>query len=159
MYGVDFTVDYTREAFTAYGNFSAADAWAKGIASSEFEFDADELALINSHDVHLDQTQYYTASVGASYQWMDTTFHTDAIYGDGIRAGLVNLNKLSPYYPVNLGVEHVFKLAHGEALTLRADVLNVFDQTYILNDGTGIGEGAVKYGSRRSYFGGISFSF
>ncbi len=159
MYGVDLSVDYTHGGFTAYGDFSAADAWAKGIASSEFEFDADELAVINSHDVHLDQTQYYTASAGASYQWMETTFHVDAIYGDGIRAGLANLNKLTPYYPVNLGVEHIFRLDHGQALTLRADILNVFDQGYILNDGTGIGEGAVKYGNRRSFFGGLSYSF
>jgi outer membrane receptor for ferrienterochelin and colicin len=159
MYGVDFSADYTQGDFTAYGDFSAADAWAKGIASSEFEFDADELAVIDFHDVHLDQTQYYTASAGASYRWMDTTVHVDAIYGDGIRAGEANLNKLTPYYPVNIGVEHVFKLGHGQALTVRADILNVFDQGYILNDGTGIGEGAVKYGNRRSFFGGLSYGF
>jgi outer membrane receptor protein involved in Fe transport len=159
MYGVDLSVDYTHEGFTAYGNFSAADSWAQGIASSEFEFDADELAAINANNIHFDQTQNYTASAGASYQWMDTTFHVDAIYGDGIRAGFVNLNKLQPYYPVNLGVEHVFKLDHGQALTARFDALNIFDQGYVLNDGTGIGEGAVKYGNRRAFFGGLSYSW
>jgi outer membrane receptor protein involved in Fe transport len=159
MYGVDLSVDYTHEGFTAYGNFSAADSWAQGIASSEFEFDADELAAINANNIHIDQTQNYTASAGASYQWMDTTFHVDAIYGDGIRAGFVNLNKLQPYYPVNLGVEHVFKLDHGQALTARFDALNIFDQGYVLNDGTGIGEGAVKYGNRRAFFGGLSYSW
>jgi len=159
MYGVDVSIDYTHENFSAYGNFSAADAWAKGIASSQFEFDDDELAQIDSQNVRLDQTQFYTASVGAAYTWLDTAFHADAIYGDGIRAGFVNMNKLQPYYPVNLGVAHTFKLDHGQMLTVRFDVLNVFDQGYVLNDGTGIGEGAVKYGNRRAYFGGLSYTF
>ena len=159
MYGVDLSADYTHDGFTAYGDFSAGDSWAKGIASSQFEFDAEELAVIDSHDVHLDQTQYFTGSAGASYDWMGTTFHLDATYGDGIRAGLANLNKLAPYYPVNLGVEHVFKLDHGQTLTVRADILNVFDQGYVLNAGTGIGEGAVKYGDRRAFFGGLSYSW
>jgi hypothetical protein len=159
MYGADLSVDYTHGGFTAYGDFSAGDAWAKGIASSQFEFDADELAAINANNVRLDQTQFYTGSAGAAYTWMDTTVHTDAIYGDGIRAGFVNMNKLAPYYPVNFGLEHVFKLPRGQALTVRFDVLNVFDQGYILNDGTGIGEGAVKYGNRRAFYGGLSYSW
>jgi len=52
---------------------------------------------------------------------------------------------LDPYYPVNLGVEHKFKNIGGAGdLTIRFDVLNLFDQVYVLNEGTGIGEGAVK---------------
>lgn len=53
--------------------------------------------------------------------------------------------KLAPYYPVNLGVEHKFKNIGGAGdLPIRFDVLNLFDQVYLLNEGTGIGEGAVK---------------
>jgi hypothetical protein len=159
MYGVDFSVDYTRDGFSAYGNFSAADSWAHGIASSQFEFDADELAAINSNNVRLDQSVFYTASAGAAYTFLDTTVHVDALYGDGIRAGFVNINKLEPYCPVNIGVEHVFQLPKAQELTVRFDILNVFDQGYILNDGTGIGEGAVKYGNRRGFYGGMSYSF
>jgi outer membrane receptor protein involved in Fe transport len=158
-YGVDFSVDYTHDGFSAYGNFSAADSWRKGIASGQFQVDADELAATNANDVRFDQNQFYTASAGASYEFMDTTVHMDAIYEDGIRSGFVGLNKVPPYFPVNLGVEHVFKLDHGQALTLRADILNIFDQGYVISDGSGIGEGAVKYGNRRSFFGGLSYSF
>jgi outer membrane receptor for ferrienterochelin and colicin len=158
-YGVDLTANYTRGSFTAYGNFSAADTWANGIASSQFEFDSGELALINAQNVHFDQSQYYTASAGASYTWLETTFHTDATYEDGIRQGTANLGQLTPYYPVNVGIEHVFKLDHGQSLTLRFDVLNLFDQGYLINAGTGIGEGAVKYGDRRAFFGGLSYSW
>jgi outer membrane receptor protein involved in Fe transport len=158
MYGVDFSVDYTHGSFSTYGNFSAGDSWGKHIVSSQFEFDSDELPAIDATSVRFDQQQFYTASVGASYKWMDTTFHADATYGDGIRAGFVNEDKLQPYYPVNLGVDHVFKLSKSE-VTVRFDVLNVFDQVYVLNDGTGIGEGAVKYGNRRGFYGGVSYSW
>jgi hypothetical protein len=159
-YGAQFTVDYTHDGFSAYGNFAVADSWARSIVSSQFEFDADELAAIDSSDVHPDQLQYYTASAGVSYTWLDTTVHADALYGDGIRAGFVNMDKLDPYYPVNLGIEHKFANVGGLGdLTIRFDVTNVFDQVYVLNDGTGIGEGAVKYGNRRGFFGGISYEF
>jgi outer membrane receptor protein involved in Fe transport len=159
MYGAEFSVDYTHDGFSAYGNFSAGDSWGKGIVSSQFEFDSDELAASNANNFHFDQSQYYTASAGASYNWMDTTFHVDALYGDGIRAGFINENKLQPYYPVNLGIEHKFQIPNAGELSVRFDVLNLFDQGYILNDGTGIGEGAVKYGNRRGFYGGISYTF
>jgi len=159
MYGVDLSADYTHEGFTAYGDFSAGDSWARGIVSSQFEFDSDELAYINTNNVHLDQSQYYIASAGAAYTWLDTTFHADAIYNDGIRADFANIQQLKSYYPVNFGVEHVFKLDRGQALTMRFDVLNIFDQGYIINDGTGIGEGAVKYGNRRTFYAGLSYGW
>ena len=60
---------------------------------------------------------------------------------------------------MNLGIEHAFKIPNAGDLTIRFDVLNVFDEIYVLNDGTGIGEGAVKYGNRRGFYGGISYSF
>ncbi len=141
MYGVEVSIDYTHDGFSAYGNFSASDSWGKNIISSQFEFDSDELAAIGQNNIRFDQQQFYTASAGISYKWMDTTFHADALYGDGIRAGFVNMQKLQPYYPVNLGIEHLFKLPNAGDLTVRFDVLNVFDQVYVLNDGTGIGEG------------------
>jgi outer membrane receptor protein involved in Fe transport len=160
MYGIELSADYTHDGFSAYGNFAAADSWAKDIISSQFEFDSDELAYISTHNVNFDQQQYYTASAGVSYTWLDTTVHADAIYGDGIRDGFANTMKLDPYYPVNLGVEHKFKNIDGAGdLTIRFDVLNVFDQVYVLNDGTGIGEGAVKYGNRRGFYGGLTYEF
>jgi hypothetical protein len=159
MYGAELSADYLRGPLSAFLNFSVGDSWAKGIASSQFEFGADELAAINKENVHVDAQQYYTASAGVAYRWMDSVFHLDALYGDGIRAGFLNKSKLQPHYPVNVGVEHHFKLLSGGDLAIRFDITNLFDQVYILNAGTGIGEGAVKYGHRRALYGGISYSF
>jgi len=159
MYGVELSINYTHDGLSAYGNFSAGDSWAKNIVSSQFEFDSDELAYIDTHNVNFDQQQYYTGSAGVSYTWLDTTVHADALYGDGIRRGLANTQKLDPYYPVNFGIEHKFAIPNAGDLIVRFDVLNLFDQVYVLNDGTGIGEGAVKYGNRRGLFGGLTYEF
>lgn len=42
---------------------------------------------------------------------------------------------------------------------LRLDVINLFDQVYEMNDGTGIGVGAPKFGNRRGIFGGLAQTF
>ena len=159
IYGAELAVSYTREAFAAYANFAAADGWARHIVSSQFEFDQDELDYIANHNIPLDQTQLYTASAGASYAWKHTTLHGDVIYGNGMRNGDNNRDKLPAYYPVNLGISHRIPFGRSRIATLRLDVVNIFDQGYVLNDGTGIGVGAPKFGARRGFFGGISCAF
>ena len=159
IYGVELSARYARGGLSAYGNVAAAQAWARGITSSQFEFDADELAYIQAHDVHPDQTQFVTASAGAAYSWARTEIHADAFYGSGIRQGFANRGALPGNYPVNLGlVRKIGRSRHGQ-LTLRLDVINLFDQVYALNDGTGIGVGAPKFGNRRAIYGGLSQTF
>ena len=132
----ELSADYVNGPLSAFLNFSVSDTWAKGIVSSQFELGADELAALDKENTHL-----------------------DALYGDGVRAGFINKGKVQPHYPVNVGVQHHFKVHSGGDLALRFDVINLFDQVYILNDGTSVGEGAVKYGHRRGLYGGISYSF
>ena len=62
-------------------------------------------------------------------------------------------------YPVNLGIAHRIPFGQSRVATLRLDIVNVFDQGYVLNDGTGIGVGAPKFGARRGFFGGVSCAF
>ncbi len=45
------------------------------------------------------------------------------------------------------------------SLKFRFDVTNVFDQSYELRNGTGIGVFAPQFGSRRGFFGGMSWVF
>jgi len=154
IYGLEASLQFTRGGFSAYGNFAAAQAWARGIVSSEFEFGADELAYLAAHDIHPDQTQFYTASAGASYRWERLDLHADAIYGSGIRTGFANRGTLPANYPVDFGAAY-----HWARVTLRLDVINAFDQVYLLSDGTGIGVGAPKYGHRRGIYAGVSRVF
>jgi outer membrane receptor protein involved in Fe transport len=159
MYGIDVSASYVHGGFSSFINFSASDGWATGITSSQFEFENDELDTINGNYVRFDQTQLFVGSAGMAYTWNNLTIHTDMIYQDGIRNGFVNQGKLDPYFVWNAGLEYVFKHVGPGDVHLRFDVLNLLDSSYVLNDGTGIGEGAVKYGNRIGFYGGVSYEW
>ena len=53
---------------------------------------------------------------------------------------------------------HTWKTAHGQ-LDGATGILNLFDKTYELRDGTGVGVGAPQWGIRRTFFGSVSLSF
>ena len=46
-----------------------------------------------------------------------------------------------------------------KAWTLRLDVVNLFDNVYLLRDGSGVGAGQPQYGPRRGFFVGLRKSF
>ena len=159
VYGLEMTADYDHNGFSAYGNLALSRAEGTDIDSQQFQFDPTELAYIKSHWIYLDHNQAITASAGVSYTWENTKLYADLLYGNGLRAGFANLQKLPPYYPLNLGVEQTIRLNQRESFKLRADVTNVFDQVYELRSGTGVGVGAPQYGPRRAFYGGLSFDF
>jgi outer membrane receptor protein involved in Fe transport len=76
-----------------------------------------------------------------------------------MRRGFANTEALPAYCPLDIGAEYQFKLAHLGRMTLRLDVINAFDQSYELNDGTGIGVGAPRYGNRRGIDCGAAYEF
>ncbi|HTO55087.1 MAG TPA: TonB-dependent receptor [Myxococcota bacterium] len=159
VYGTELSASYQIENFTAFANFAYSVARATQIVSSEFEFDPDELAFIATHFVYLDHDQRYTSSFGVSYLWRDTRLTLDCLTSSGLRRGFANDEKLPAYMPVNLGVSHVFHVEPYGSLTLRGDIINLFDESYEIRDGSGIGVGAPQFGQRRSYYVGISKSF
>ena len=44
-------------------------------------------------------------------------------------------------------------------VTVRFDIVNLFDTVYFIRDGSGIGVFAPQYGPRRGYFAGLSKKF
>jgi outer membrane receptor protein involved in Fe transport len=46
-----------------------------------------------------------------------------------------------------------------KGVTVRADVLNLFDNVYQIRSGAGVGVGAPQWGQRRGFFVGISKKF
>jgi len=166
--GVEFKLNYTHDNFSAYGNVAWARQRATDPTSNQYLFDADELAYIQTHYVYTDHAQVWTASAGASYLFTEqnllkgTRISADLLYGSGLRSGFANTESLSPYAQVNLGLSHTF--AKGEITdvgptTLRFDVVNLLDHSYVLRDGSGIGVFAAQYGPRRGFFAGISQKF
>ena len=138
-----------------------AHAIGRGIVSSQFNFSQDDLDYIETHYIHLDHEQALTASAGASYIWqMTTRFSVDMLVGTGLRASVVNPNDshLPTYVQVNLGASHDFDLGSVGIITLRGDIINLFDEKYEIRNGTGVGVGAPQFGPRRGFFAGISKS-
>jgi outer membrane receptor protein involved in Fe transport len=167
VYGVEFTANYTTGPFQAYGNVAFQRAVGKDIESSQFNFSPDDLAYITNHYIHLDHEQQMTISGGAAYLWQGTRFSGDVLLGSGLRAALAlpdgtsipNGAHLPSYCQVNLGVSHNFDREGIAGFTARFDVINAFDQTYQIRNGTGVGVGAPQNGPRRGYFIGFSKSF
>jgi outer membrane receptor protein involved in Fe transport len=96
--------------------------------------------------------------MGITYK--DTTVYADMLYGSGLRQGFADTDELPGYYLLNLGFTHIFHLPekYGE-IQFRFDVTNVFDQSYQLRSGTGIGVFAPQFGPRRGFFGGVTWRF
>ena len=160
QYGLEFTTNYTSNNFSAYANASLEHAEGKDIVSSQFEFSPDDLAYIADNYIHLDHEQYLSMSAGASYKWDLTTFSADVLYGSGLRRdGLVpNGDHVPGYTTMNVGISHDFDLGSMGDVTIRGDVINLFDEKYEIRDGSGVGVGAPQWGARRGFFFGISKS-
>ena len=178
--GVEFSAKYRSGGFQAYGNLAVSQEKATDVVSNQYLFDtamplADlggltELQYIDSHWIYTDHTQLVTGSAGASYQfcgrpsyrgesWWDslcgTTVSADMIYGSGLRAGDANIDTEPPYAQFNVGLSHDFAMPDGKPLTVRFDVVNIFDTIYQIRNGSGIGVFASQYGPRRGFFVGI----
>jgi outer membrane receptor protein involved in Fe transport len=155
--GVELSAKYANGGFNAYANVAVARQIATNVVSDQYLFDADELAYIAGHYVYTDHSQIISGSAGASYLWNGTRFSTDLIYGSGLRSGFANTDSLPFYTQVNLGISHeIYASGSTKPLTIRFDVVNVFDSIYEIRDGSGIGVFAPQFGPRRGFFVGLS---
>ena len=169
--GYEVSTSYTRGALSLYGNFAWSRAIGKDITSAQFNFDPDDLAYIRSRWIHLDHDQRWTASAGASYTFFSHGWHplllsSSMVYGSGLRADgatVPNGVSLPQYVTFNFSAVQTLKNLFGYRFAgntqIRLDVLNLFDKTYMLRDGSGIGVGAPQYGLRRTILTGISQNF
>ncbi|HVU31638.1 MAG TPA: TonB-dependent receptor [Sphingomicrobium sp.] len=168
-WGVELSGNYTRGPLDLYANLARGDEKAKDIVSAQYFFAPDELDYIRAHYIYTDHSQRWTASGGASFTINDdlgTLVPTaDFVYGSGLRtddpAGIVpNGGQLPGYLVVNAGIAQNF-VGPGalRGVTLRADVLNLFDKKYQLRSGTGVGVGAPQWGQRRGFYLGLTKAF
>ena len=159
IYGGELTASYEHAGFSSYLNIGVEHATGEHVSSAQFLFDPDEFAYISDHSVFLDHDQRVTGSGGVAYNWEKWTFSADALYGNGLRRGFANTQKIHPYETFNLGVERSIPLGGTRAIRVRFDVVNLLDKIYELRDGSGIGVGAPQFGQRRGFYGTVSYSF
>jgi outer membrane receptor protein involved in Fe transport len=158
--GVELKSTYRNGNFSAYTNLAWAKQIASNVVSNQYLFGADELAYIAGHYIYTDHAQMLSASAGASYLWEGTRYSVSMIYGSGLRSGFANTDHLPGYTQVNLGLSHDFNIvAPNKPMTLRFDVVNLFDTIYQIRDGSGIGVFAPQYGPRRGFYFGVSQRF
>jgi outer membrane receptor protein involved in Fe transport len=159
--GVDLSATYKHKALSGYVNLGIERARGRGIETGQFNFDADELAYIENHWVHLDHEQKLSGSAGVSYRFEHGySLSADALFGTGLRNGFANTDHLPGYASVNVAAGKAFDASSPVGkLDLRVSVVNLFDRVYQLRDGSGIGVGAPQYGARRSLFVSVDKPF
>jgi outer membrane receptor protein involved in Fe transport len=183
--GIEFHGKYNSGNFQAYGNVAVAQQRATDPVSNQYLFDnttplatlggLTELQYVQSHFVYTDHNQFITASAGAIYQfcgrmataaeafgdnglsWCGIKLSADMIYGSGLRDGDANIGTVPAYTQVNVGIKREFLLPNDpKPMTIRFDVVNLFDNVYEIRDGSGIGVFAPQFGPRRGFFLGLS---
>jgi outer membrane receptor protein involved in Fe transport len=182
--GIEFKGKFTSGNLQVYGNVAVAQQRANDPVSNQFLFGNTPLAdlggmsqfqFLQTHFIYTDHNQFVTASAGAFYQfcgrpataaeafgdnglsWCGVKLSADMIYGSGLRAGDANIGTVPSYTQVNLGIKREFLLPNDpKPMTIRFDVVNLFDNIYEIRDGSGIGVFAPQFGPRRGFFLGIS---
>jgi outer membrane receptor protein involved in Fe transport len=183
--GIEFKAKYKSGNFEAYGNLSVAQQRATDPVTNQYLFDnttplADlggmtALQYAQTHWLYTDHNQFVTASAGAVYQFCGRIataaeafgdnglsscgikLSADMVYGSGLRNGDDNISTVPAYTQVNVGIKREFLLPNDPLpMTVRFDVVNLFDSIYEIRDGTGIGVFAPQFGPRRGFFLGLS---
>jgi len=165
--GVEFTGNYSVNNFSSYVNLSVQAAHGKQWESAQFNFSAADFAYVADNYIHLDHEGRVVSSGGVSYLWQATRFSADFLFDTGLRQALTlpdgsvipNGDHVPSYTQVNLGATHDFRLGSSGTLSVRVDVINLFDKVYQIRSGTGVGVFAPQYGPRRGLFGGLIWQF
>jgi len=144
-------------------NVTREKAQGQNIISGQSLFAPAELAYISDHYIFLDHDQALSISGGAHYKFGDSQISSDVIYGSGLRntppGGAPNSTELPGYSTVNAALTHTWKNTSVGTIEARLALINIFDKSYLLRDGTGVGVGAPQYGAPRTLYAGISTSF
>ena len=161
IYGIDLSASYKDKALSGYVNLGFTHARGQGIETGQFNFDQVTLDYINTHWAHLDHEQRLSLSAGAAYRIdASLTLSADALYGSGLRNGFANTEHLPSYTTVNAAIAKTFDFGPGFGkLDTRIAIVNLFDSSYQLRDGSGIGVGAPQFGMRRALYVGLSKPF
>ena len=156
--GVEFNASYDEGPWSVYFNGAFGNGIGSNINSAQFNFAADELGYIANHYITLDHSQGWTMSAGAAYTFNPETdwatrVSADMLYGSGLRTTVVTPNDLS--LP---GLRRRQCIARAEdpdqrqqGHAIRFDVINLFDNSYQIRDGAGVGVGAPQFGQRRTF--------
>ncbi len=157
IYGAETTLAYQlRKSLSFGGNFSYSIAQGTQVETGQFNFTQAELKYADSHYIYLDHQQFYTASSWAAYTLGPYLFSIDGTFGSGLRAGFANTEEVPYNWQINLGAARSFEVTNLGKVTTRIVLINAFDRTNILREGTGIGVFVPAYGPRQAFYGSVA---
>ncbi|HEX3666559.1 MAG TPA: TonB-dependent receptor [Rhizomicrobium sp.] len=156
MWGVEGAVAYKTDTLSTYANVTVGRNWQKGVDTGQFNFDPDELAYINSHDIILDHQPLLGITAGAAYDWKPWSFSVDATYSSGLQAGFADLVHLPNVFQINVGIGRTFSIPGVGTVSNRLTLLNIFDRTNLIRPSEGIGIFQSAYEPRFTVFDTLS---
>ena len=160
--GLEFSANYDAGPLSGYFNAALGKAIGKRVITSQYNFSPADLAYVADHYIFLDHDQKLTSSGGVNYSFDDhTTVGANYIFGSGLRkdGAVPNGASLPAYFQLNLSVSHDFVFADTGKLHTQLALINAFDRTYELRDGSGIGVGAPQFGPRRGLYVSVQKDF
>jgi hypothetical protein len=159
IWGGEVALKYRAGGLSAYANLTLGRNEQKGVATGQFNFDADELAFIDNHFIILDHQPLVGASAGATYAWRHWSLSVDGIYSSGLRGGFADQQQLPQVFQVNAAVQRTFEVPGVGKISNRLTVLNLTDRTNLIRPAEGIGIFQSAYGPRLTVLDTISLAF
>lgn len=159
MWGAELASRYHSGRLSTYANLTLGRNWQRGVVTGQFNFDAEELAYIDSHSIVLDHQPLTGASAGASWRAGPWALAADGLYSSGLRSGFADLEQLPHVVQVDLSVERAWQTANRTLLTQRLAVLNVLDRVNLIRPQNGIGIFQSAYGPRRTLYYTLTLHF
>ena len=158
--GVDFSLKtFFSKDLAGRANVAWGQCRGQGLQSGFFLLEQVEIDDINTSDgIYCDHMQEVTSSVVLSYRlFPQTNISGQMLYGSGLRTtdpgGKTNDAHEPSYTIYNASLTHIFPLDNTHKLLVGFDVVNLLDQTVLLNSGEGsIGLGVAHFGMPRSFF-------
>ena len=151
IYGIEWTNNWVKGAFQGYANAALNVSQARDIISGQYLFDQATFQYAQNNWINVDHAQSRTFSMGASYSTGGTRLNVNALMGTGLRDGFANTGQLPSFAVVNVGVSRTQDVAQMGPILWRLSVNNLFDRSYLIRDGSGIGVFAPQYGARRGF--------
>lgn len=158
IWGSELAVDYAAGPLTLYANATLGRNLEYGIVTGQFNFEPDELAYMDDHDIVLDHQPITTINAGGTYDWRQFKLSLDGVYDTGLRTGFANQETLPHVFQLNMGVERTFEV-YGHPLSNQLTLLNILDRVNLVRPSGGLGVFQSAYNPRRTIYDSLTLYF
>jgi hypothetical protein len=148
IWGSEFAVRYAADKLTAYANLTIGQNWQKGVVTGQFNFEPNELAVIDTRGFQLDHQPLVGASAGLSYRLGPYVFALDGVFSNGLHGGFADHEVLPYVAQLNGAVERSFQVPGVGRIVNRLTIVNLFDRTNLIRPAEGIGIFQAAYAPR-----------